>query len=171
MKQIRTYARLMLLGVALSLVAGCATQSNGIPRSAAPPPPLPEKQFAAGAAPASWTGAAAIVPPPDSPITDAQVRAYVLSHRVPLTVNATNVAVVSTSFVSSRKVSDLLQTPRMGVPDEEPMCLVVMSGKFVFGGPPGANPTYPVGVEVFDARTGNVLQVGGMLSPPPATGS
>jgi hypothetical protein len=40
--------------------------------------------------------------------------------------------------------------------------LVLLTGRFTFAGPPGATPAFPVGVEVFDARTGNLLQAGGL---------
>jgi hypothetical protein len=87
---------------------------------------------------------------------------------MPRALQATNLAILSTGFISSKEVRSLLHSARLGVPDEEPMCLVIMSGKFVFSGPPGQTPTFPIGVEVFDARTGNLMQYGGLPRPPQA---
>jgi hypothetical protein len=76
------------------------------------------------------------------------------------------VAILSTNFISNQQVSSLLHSAPIGVADEEPMCVVILSGKFIFPGPPGSTPTFPIAVEVFDARTGNLMQVGGLPRPP-----
>jgi len=152
----RARAGALLIGAALSLAGGCAKQ---------PPPPVPVVEPAPGAVGLPATGRTAITAPANAQITDAQVRDFVMSHHVPR-ARATNVAIVSTSFISSEHVRTLLHSAKLGVPDQEPMCLVVMSGEFVFSGPPGQTLTFPIAVEVFDARTGNLLQYGGLPHPP-----
>ena len=147
----------LLIGVALSFAAGCGKRPPAAVGSFEPDP---------GAVGKPASGRAAIpVSPPNSQISDAQVRSYVTSHRIPH-AQATDVAILSTSFITSQQVRSLLHSANLGLPDDEPMCVVVMSGKFVFSGPPGATPTFPIAVEVFDARTGNLLQAGGLPRAP-----
>jgi hypothetical protein len=146
-----------LLAIGTLSLAACAAQPHG---QAPVPPPIVEPP--PGAAGAAAVGHAAIAPTGPAGITDDQVRAYVLSHRVPATVQTTNLAILATRFITAQEVRQMLHSARLGLPEDEPMCVVVMSGKFVFAGPPGQTPTFPYGVEVFDARTGNLMQSGGM---------
>ena len=159
MRQIRTRALALSIAAALNLAVGCGKQ---------PPKAGPGVEPTPGAVGLPASGRAAIpAPPANAQITDAQVRSYVLSHRVPH-AQATNMVILSTNFISSQQVRSLLHSANLGLPDEEPMCLVILSGKFVFSGPPGATSTFPIAVEVFDARTGNLLQAGGLPRPPQA---
>jgi len=77
--------------------------------------------------------------------------------------------IASTSFIGRQQVSSLLHSAKIQAPDTEPLCLVVMSGKFAFSGPPGRTQTFPFAIEVFDARTGNLLQSGGSSQLPQST--
>ena len=151
----------LAIGIAFSFAAGCSKPKQ-------PPKPAPafEPDPSAVGKPAS--GRAAIAAPASGQITEAQVRDYVTSHRLPH-ADATNVAIVSTSFLTHQQVRTLLHSANLGLPDDAPLCLVVMSGKFAFSGPPGATPTFPYADEVFDARTGNLLQAGGLPRAPQAT--
>jgi hypothetical protein len=147
----------LLIGIALSFAAGCGKR-----------PPAPVANFepdpAAVGKPAS--GRAAIpAPATNAQITDEQVRSYVTSHRLPH-ADAANVSIVSTNLLSHQQVRTLLHSANLGLPDNEQLWLVVMSGTFAFSGPPGANPTFPFAVEVFDAHTGNLLQAGGVPRAP-----
>jgi hypothetical protein len=160
MKPISTSAAVILIGTALGLVGGCRKE----PREA--PKPVVVVQPAPGAQGLRASGRPAITPTGNAQISDAQVRSFVMSHKVPR-AQATNVAILSTSFISSAQVSALLHTARIDVPDDEPTCLVVMSGKFVFSGPPGGRTVeFPIAIEVFDAKTGHLLQYGGLARPP-----
>jgi hypothetical protein len=49
--------------------------------------------------------------------------------------------------------------------------LILLTGRFTFSGPPGVTPAFPVGVEAFDARTGNLLQAGGLPRLPARSAS
>jgi hypothetical protein len=135
------------------------------------PKPVPIVSPAPGATGLPAVGRPAITPFANATITAAQVRSYVLSHRVPFALRATNVTIRSISFVNGAQVRAALRSARLGVSDREPLCLVVMSGTFVFTGPPGRPPAFPIGIEVFDARTGHLLQSGGLPRAPriPAT--
>jgi hypothetical protein len=159
MKQIGICAGALVTGI-LSLAAGCSKSSPKPPNPVAPVEP---SRGAVGQPP---SGRPAISPPPNAQITETQVRSYVLSHRVPRALQATNMAIVSISFINSQQVRSLLHSPNLGIPDQEPMCLVILSGTFVFPGPPGTTPTFPIAIEVYDARTGNLLQSGGLPRPP-----
>lgn len=159
----RTHASMLLIALTLSLVAGCKKDPT---TSARAPKPVAIVEPAPGAVGAHASGGAAIVPPANGQITDEQVRSYALAHRVPPAVEATNMAIVSTNFITNQEVSSALHTAKIGVPDQEPMVLVVLSGRFSFRGPGGATSTFPMAIEVFNARTGRLMQTGGLSSPP-----
>jgi len=161
MRTIRRCSALLAIGAALTLATGCARKEPAQGRT-----PVPIVTPAPNATGMIATGSPAITPPSNGPITDAQVRSYVLSHRVRHALRSTNVAVSSITFMSSAQVSALLHSAKLAVPDQQMMCLVIMTGTFVFPGPPGVTPTFPIGVEVFDARTGDLLQSGGLPRPP-----
>jgi len=156
---------LVLAGAAVSLVGGCAKHA-GIPAGARPPNSVPIVEPAPGATGAAQVGSAAIVPASGQMITDEQVRRFAMSHHIPAVVVASQTQIVSTSFMTSKAVRSALSSAKLGVPDDEPMCLVILSGKFAFAGPPGQVPTFPIAVEVFDARTGHLLQTGGLPRAP-----
>jgi hypothetical protein len=157
----RRFAAALAVAVTAGLGAGCASHAPTAPR------PVPVVPPASGATGLTATGERAITPP-NGLITDAQVRSYVLSHPVPRALSATNIAIKSISFLPSSRVSALLHSASLDVPAQEPICLVLMTGTFVFAGPPGGSPTFPVGVEAFDAKTGNLLQAGGLPALPAA---
>lgn len=148
---------------ALGLLAACAVRPGDHAGPAPTPPPIAAP--APGPASSPALGHAAIAPAAGG-ITDAQVRAYVLSHRMPATLTTSDVAILATRFVTAQQVRLMLHSAHLGLPEDEPMCVVVMSGRFVFSGPPGQTPTFPYGIEVFDARTGNLIQSGGMPRVP-----
>lgn len=154
----------LLATVGVVLGVGCSSQGFTVP-----PKPVPIVSPASGPVEANATGETAIVPPASGRITTAQVRSYVLSHRIPRALEATGIVIKSISFLPSEQVSALLHTAPIDVPARQPTYLVLMTGTFVFSGPPGQTPTFPVGVEVFNANTGNMLQAGG-LPTLPATG-
>ena len=70
--------------------------------------------------------------------------------------------VVRVEFLTSKQVSTLLGGESIGLPDDALLCYVGLQGSFAFPGPQGPTVTYPRGVEVFDAWTGNLLISGGM---------
>jgi hypothetical protein len=159
MKYVLSGAGVLLIGAALCLAGGCKKQSKQ------PPPPVAVVEPSPGAPGLHASGQPAISPPASGQISDSQVRNFVMSHHVPR-AEAKNISIVSTSFISSAQVSSLLHTAKIDVADSAPTCLVVMSGDFVFSGPPGRTFKFPIAIEVFDAKTGNLLQYGGMAHAP-----
>jgi len=149
--------------VACAITAGCASHA------AQPPKPVRVVTPAPGATGSAASGERAIMPPrQNAEITAAQVRTFVLSHPIPQAVKATGITITSISFLPSEQVSALLHSARLDVPAKNPMCLVIMTGTFVFAGPPGTSPAFPTAIEVFDARTGNLMQAGGLPFRPRA---
>ena len=147
----------LLIGVGFSFAVGCGKR---------PPAPVASFEPDPAAVGKAASGRAAIAAPAaNAQITEEQVRNYVTSHRLPH-ADATNVSIVSTRLLTHQEVRSLLHSANLGLPDNQQLWLVVMSGKFAFSGPPGANPTFPFAVEVFDARTGNLLQAGGLPHAP-----
>lgn len=164
MKRLFNRRRATVIALSVYLVSGCASphRPQNAPKSVAVVEP------AAGATGQSASGRAAITPSFNSQITESQLRSYVMARAVPRTLSTEHVAVHSIAFMSSRRVSRLLQSAPLAVPGREPMWLVIMTGRFVFAGPEGATPAFPVAVEVFDAKTGSLLQSGGLPKLPNA---
>jgi hypothetical protein len=159
-RKFRNAPAVFLAVAGAALGAGCASHAPAAPE------PVPVVSPAADSTGITATGEPAITPPADGQITDAQVRRYVQSHRLPQALKATNVAIRSISFLPSKQVSSVLHTAGLDVPAQELMCLVVLTGKFTFSGPPGETPTFPAGIEVFEAKTGNLMQAGGLPAVP-----
>jgi hypothetical protein len=155
----RRLAAVLVAAVVAGLGAGCASHAP------TPPRPVPVVPPASGSTGLTAIGERAITPQ-NGQITDAQVRSYVQSHAVPRALSAANIAIKSISFLPSNQVSARLHSASLDVPAQEPICLVLMTGTFVFAGPPGDVPAFPVGVEAFDAKTGNLLQAGGLPALP-----
>ena len=156
-KSIRAVAAVTCAGVVG--VAGCASHASA-------PKPVRVVAPAPGATGPAASGERAIAPPRNAEITAAQVRAFVLSHAIPQALTATGLTIRSIRFLPSEQVSALLHSARLDVPARNPMCLVLMTGRFVFAGPPGTSPAFTTAIEVFDARTGNLMQAGGLPSLP-----
>jgi hypothetical protein len=85
------------------------------------------------------------------------------------TLQATNVRIVSVTPLRNQQVSAALGTARIGVADQQPMWVVVLSGNFIFSGPPRASAVFPYAIEVFNARTGQLMQYGGLERAPRIT--
>jgi hypothetical protein len=157
---------ILLMG-AMNVATACARKPNEPTSSTKAPTPVPIVEPAVGAVGLAASGVPAIaVAIGSSTITQSDVREYVLSHPLPGTIKTANVTIVSTTFLPNHGVSTMLHTPRIGVSAQEVMCVVVLSGKFTFSGPPKASATFPIAVEVFNARTGHLMQYGGLSHPP-----
>jgi hypothetical protein len=149
-------AIVLTLTVIAGLTSGC---TKPLP---APPKPVAIAPMHAGEQGLRPVGAVALAPAGGGLITEAQVRDYVSAHRIPRLLADPKASVREVSFVSGQQVSARLHSAPLPVAADEPLCLVILDGHFVFPGPPGQTPTFPVGVEVFDAKTGRLLQFGGM---------
>jgi hypothetical protein len=162
MAAMRRYATDILLVASLSLLGRCKKQKQ----PSEVPKPVPIVPTAPGAVAMPVSGRPAIAPANNAPITEAQVRSYVASHGFPHTVTASSVAIQSVTFMTSQQVRSLLHSANLGFPDQESLCLVILTGKFIVSGPSKQTVAYPVGDMVFHARTGNLLQYGALPRAP-----
>jgi hypothetical protein len=137
---------------------------GGCARQAQPPKSVPIVSPAPAATGQTVTGFTA-VSPTEAKITEAQVRDYVASHPMPR-ADSQNVAIKSVTFMGAGQVRSALQSPALSASMNRPLVLVVMTGTFVFTGPPGTKASYAIGFEVFDAQTGHLLQFGGLPREP-----
>jgi len=147
----------LMLATSLLADGACARQTQ--PPNAVPiisPAPAATGQAVRGSTAISPTGAT---------ITEAQVRDYVGSHPMPRAL-VTNAVIKSVTFVDAAQIGSAIQTPSLSTQANRPLALVVMTGTFVFSGPPGTKASYPIGFEIFDARTGRLLQFGGLPREP-----
>ena len=118
-------------------------------------------------------GEAAIPPTSDKvpAFTKEDVIKYIKAHTMPFSDTPPSaIKGIDVSFITSREVNTLVNRQSVGIPDDYPLCLARLSGRFTFSGPPGTNKksssgTYGQAYEVFDARTGNLL-MGGALGEP-----
>lgn len=77
-------------------------------------------------------------------------------------VKGAHLVIDKIAFITSKQASILLQGEFIGLPDNAIVCYVELTGPFLMDNmaslPPGAKiPTVQKGVEVFDAKTGNLL--------------
>lgn len=95
--------------------------------------------------------------------TVADVQAYLKTHRFVggPPVKGTTVGIISIQFITSEQASVLMHGKGTGLSPTAEVCYVKLRGPFTPVAPvaPGAKqlPTVPYGVEIFDARTGNLL--------------
>lgn len=112
-------------------------------------------------------GVQAIVPSTASGLqrfTVQDANAYVSTHPFPSGPTTTGVSptVVSTSFITTKEANTRMHGEHTGLSDTALVCYVVLKGPFAMTNvsrPYGvkALPPENVGVEVFDAQTGNLL--------------
>lgn len=96
--------------------------------------------------------------------TVADVKAYLSKHSFPSgpTTTGKPATIRTIQFISSKKASLLIQNESTGLADTEIVCYVELYGPFTniyVPVPPGAKsyPKTDIGVEIFDAQTGNLL--------------
>lgn len=94
--------------------------------------------------------------------TAADVQQYIKTHgcRCGPTVSGNPSTVIKILFITSHEASVLLNGEFIGRPDNALVCYVELRGPFVQGGPhppTTQTPIVDVGIEIFDAQTGNIL--------------
>ncbi|MGB8348150.1 MAG: hypothetical protein WCD86_24935 [Ktedonobacteraceae bacterium] len=95
--------------------------------------------------------------------TVADVQAYLKTHRFVggPSIKGTTVGIISIQFITSEQASVLMHGEETGLSPTATVCYVKLHGPFTLAAPgaTGARqlPTVPYGVEIFDARTGNLL--------------
>lgn len=65
-------------------------------------------------------------------------------------------------FLTSKQVTEILRGANTGFADDQLLCYVELKGPFTFSGPPNTNVTYPRGIMIFHAATGNFVMSGGI---------
>lgn len=94
--------------------------------------------------------------------TTNDVVQYVGTHLLPdATISGSKPVIKKVEFLTNQEVSMLLGGESVGTSDNTLLCYVELQGTFTFYGPRGAQVTYHIGIEVFDAHTGNLLITGG----------
>lgn len=95
--------------------------------------------------------------------TTADVERYVATHPLlPGVSGRVKPTVTKIEFVSSAEASNRLAGETTGFPDDHLLCYVELQGPVTFSGPNGTKVTYPRGVLIFDAQSGNLVILGGM---------
>lgn len=94
--------------------------------------------------------------------TATDVSAYASTHSVPHAHSAGKPAIIDVEFLSASSVSARLGGSNMGRPDDALLCYVALKGDFTFLGPQGTTVTFHEVAEVFDAHSGNLLEVAGI---------
>lgn len=116
----------------------------------------------------SAIGVPAITPsqPGIPAFTIDDVKHYLASHSFEggPTVDRSSYSIDTIQFLKAKQASVLMQGEVVGLPDDALVCYTVLRGPFILQNvrmPPGepipATPIASRGVEVFDARTGNLL--------------
>lgn len=96
--------------------------------------------------------------------TVADVKAYLSNHPFPSgpTTTGKPAKLLTIEFLTSKKASTLIHNESTGLADTDQVCFVKLYGPFtnIYVSVPQGDKPYPatdVGVEVFDAQTGNIL--------------
>lgn len=94
--------------------------------------------------------------------TTADVEQYIKTYgfRGGPTTTKNPPTILKIEFITSQQANTLLNGEFIGRPDSSLVCYVELQGPFIQGGPhpPTAQiPTFNVGIEIFDAQTGNIL--------------
>src|SRR5262249_2395749 len=86
-------------------------------------------------------------------------REYVMAHPLPAFAGRKNEkpAITRAEFLTSKQVREILRGASTGFPDNQLLCYVELQGPFIFSGPPKTAVTYPRGIMIFNAATGNFI--------------
>ncbi len=100
-------------------------------------------------------------------MTREAVTQFVTAHPVPPGFVTSGTPKLSRlELLSSAAVTKLLLGEPTGLPDTAMVYFVVEQGSFTVTSPMGKATTYPVGYDVFDATTGNLIMDGGLSATP-----
>jgi hypothetical protein len=91
-------------------------------------------------------------------------REYVLAHPLPAFAGGKNEkpTITRAEFLTSKQVKQILHGAGTGFADDQLLCYVELQGPFTFSGPPRTTATYPRGIMIFNAATGNFIMSGGI---------
>ena len=112
-------------------------------------------------------GSAAIKPASQSvpSFTVEAAKEYVLANPPHAFATGKNekLTITRAEFLTSKQVKEILRGANTGFADDQLLCYVELKGPFTFSGPPNTTVTYPRGIMIFHAATGNFVMSGGIL--------
>lgn len=150
---------------------GCSRQQQQHgpePQSAGPgkPPAMDVGRLGKGSQVTVPVGSAAIKPASQSvpSFTVEAAREYVMTHPFPAFAGGKGQkpAITRAEFLTSKQVTEILRGASTGFADDQLLCYVELKGPFTFSGPPNTTVTYPRGIMIFHATTGNFVMSGGI---------
>jgi hypothetical protein len=148
---------------------GCSRQQQGPqPQSAGPgrAPAMDVSRLGKGSKITVPVGSAAIKPASQSvpSFTVEAAREYVMAHPLPAFAGGKRErpTITRAEFLTSKQVTEILRGASTGFADDQLLCYVELKGPFTFSGPPNTTVTYPRGIMIFHATTGNFVMSGGI---------
>ena len=156
----------IVTGLLAFILVSCSNGGGGLqPSPTITPAPAPPLSLLLSATPTTPQGIPAIKPTKSGipAFTVNDVRNYMQSH--PLAGN-TKSTVTGIDFLSSTEISRLLRGESTGFPASQLLCYAQLKGTFSFSGPPGTTVTFQTGFMLFDAKSGNLITIGGLPYTP-----
>ncbi|HEX3092556.1 MAG TPA: hypothetical protein VHW72_08050 [Candidatus Angelobacter sp.] len=165
-KQIAFVAISLIIGVGL----GCSRQQQRgpAPQNSGPgkAPAMDVSRLGKVSQVTVPVGSAAIKPANQSvpSFTVETAREYVMAHPFPAFAGGKGKkpTITRAEFLTSKQVKEILRGASTGFADDQLLCYVELKGPFTFSGPPNTSVTYPRGIMIFHAATGNFVMSGGI---------
>jgi hypothetical protein len=160
----------VLICLMASMGLGCSRQQQRSPepQSASPgkAPAMDVSRLGKGSQVTVPMGSAAIKPASQSvpSFTVETAREYVMAHPFPAFAGGKGKkpTITRAEFLTSKQVREILRGASTGFADDQLLCYVELKGPFTFSGPPNTTVTYPRGIMIFHAATGNFVMSGGI---------
>ena len=108
-------------------------------------------------------GSAALTvnPGASQPFSQQDVSDYFKTHNLPKNGgDVAQIQVSSLEFLTAKEVSSRLGGEPTGLDDNERIGFVILTGQFLFTGPPGQSARFNQAYAAFDAVSGNLLMIG-----------
>jgi hypothetical protein len=107
------------------------------------------------------SSALTVNPGASQPFSRQDVVDYFKTHNLPKNGgDLSQIQVSSLEFLTSKEVSRRLDGEPTGLDDNEKIGFVILTGQFLFTGPPGRSARFNQAYAAFDAVTGNLLMIG-----------
>jgi hypothetical protein len=160
----------VLICLMAGMELGCSRQQQRGPEpTAASPgkaPTMDVSRLGKGSQTTVPVGSAAIKPASQSvPSFNVEAaREYVMAHPFPAFAGGKGKrpTITRAEFLTSKQVTEILRGASTGFADDQLLCYVELKGPFTFSGPPNTTVTYPRGIMIFHAATGNFVMSGGI---------
>jgi hypothetical protein len=160
----------VLICLMASMGLGCSRQQQHgpEPQSTSPgkAPAMDVSRLGKGSPITVPVGSAAIKPASESipSFTVDAAKEYVLANPPHAFAAGKNgkLTITRAEFLTSKQVKEILRGANTGFADDQLLCYVELKGPFTFSGPPNTTVTYPRGIMIFHAATGNFVISGGI---------